>query len=208
MCDKSAYDPSPLLRHVFEEHVNRYGDPDIVYHFGGDADPADRMDAYVWQASPSVPVTTFTTLGMSDRAMTGCDHRCELHWTIRGRLNEETEKAAAAFLANLAAFPFATRTHFDYWHLLPSLPEIPAFGLCSAGLFHPTFVEGGWDRTTFGTLTIRILNFVPLTSAEANEARTKGVNALLARLQSEGIDIFSNRGSTEKASVITPTRPS
>lgn len=193
MCDKTVYDPSPLLRHVFSEHVLRYGDPGMLYHFGEGGDPSDPLDVYVWQAEPDIPVTTFSTLGMSDRAMTGCAHRCELHWTIRGKLGEAKESDAAAFLANISMFPFLEGTHFDYWHVLPKLPTLPSFPSCSSGLFLPSFVDGGWDHTMFGITTIKLLNFVPLTAAECEEARTKGVTALLSRLQAERVDLFSDR---------------
>lgn len=193
MCDKTAYDPSPLLRQVFSEHVLRYGDPDMLYHFGEDGDPSVRLDVYVWQVKPDIPVTTFSTLGMSDRAMTGCEHRCELHWTIRDKMEDHEEADAAAFLANLATFPFLKGTYFDFWHVLPMLPTLPSFPSCSAGLFHPSFVDGGWDALSAGITTVKILNFVPLTAEECHEARTMGVNALLSRLQTERVDLFVDR---------------
>lgn len=202
MCDCSAFDPYPLLRHVFDEHVRRFGDPDSVYHFGQATAHGvrifDRLDVYAWQPSNSVPVTTFATLGLSERTMDGCTHRAELHWTIRGGLTSDGEADAAAFLANLATYPLLRKTFLDFWHLIPRTGPIPCFPSCSAALFHPSFVESGWDRFEFAGTDIRLLNVVPLTPLECEEAQVRGVNVLMARLYADGTDLFSGRSERER----------
>ncbi len=202
MCDRGAFDPSPLLKHVFEEHVRRYGDPDTIYHFGtaaaGETPAFERLDVYVWRPTGDVPVATLTTLGLSDRVMKGCSHRAEIHWTVRGGLSDDDESAAAAFLANLAAYPLLRRSFLDFWHLIPHAGAIPCFPSCSSLLFHPTFVEGGWDRLEFGGADIRLLNLVPLTPLECEEAMARGVNVLMARLYAEETDLFFDRVHRER----------
>jgi len=185
-------EPSELMRHVFDEHVRNYSDPDLHFQFGASA-IFEYMDVFVWQPSKEIPMTTLSTMGMAERPMDGCTHRSEIHWTIRGRLSEEDETDAAAFLANVAAFPFLRNSFFDFWHLLPNLGRIPAFANCSAGLLHPSFVEKGWDTILYEHDTIKILNFVPITPSELFLATSSGVNVMLQSMYEEKTDIFRDR---------------
>ncbi len=189
-------EPSELLRHVFDEHTNHYGDPDIHYPFDAAVVDGkkvlDRLDVFAWHPHAEIPMTTFSTVGMADRPMTGCGHRCEIHLTLRAKLPAEDESEIAACLANLAAFPFLTKTFFDYWHIVPDL-HIPSFSLCSAGLFHPALTQNGWDMIAFENLSIKILNLIPITPEENDMAEKLGVDKMLDYLYDNKIDIFSGR---------------
>ena len=186
-------EPSELMRHVFEQHVKHYGDPDLRFEFHqGTSKIFNRLDVFAWEPTNQIPMTTFSTAGMADLALNGTSHRCEIHWTIRGRLTEKEESACAQFLAALAEYPFLKDTPLDHWHII-SRVAIPAFSKCSHILFHPTFVKDGWDKIQFNGQIIKILNLVPITSEENQLAVSAGVNTLLDHLFSSKTDIFSDR---------------
>ncbi|NUM79633.1 suppressor of fused domain protein [bacterium] len=191
-------EPSELMRFVFDEHVAHYGEPDI--HFRFDAHAAinksvlDYLDVFVWRPTPEIPMTTLSTMGMGERAMIGCPHRCEIHWTIRGSMSEQEESDAAAFLANIATWPFLNNNHFDYWHVLPDVGHIPQFENCSSIIFHPAFKKGGWDQVVQKEMTVKLLNLIPISANEKELAITSGVGVMLDRMYDQGVDIFKDRG--------------
>ncbi len=190
-------EPSALLVHLFEEHILKYGEPDLYYRFDSSNSNIGAvlpyLDVFVWEATADVPVTTFTTIGMADRGMEGVDYRAELHFTIRGTLTEEECAEVAIFLCNLAAYPFLQTTHFDYYHLVSPAVTIPKFGSCRWGLFHPSFTDGGWDAIEHKGTTVRLFNFIPLTDTEVEMAKSKGVHSLLNWMYDHHIDIFADR---------------
>jgi hypothetical protein len=186
-------DPSELMRRVFDEHMKNYGDPDLQFQF--DVDELKlfkRLDVFLWQPSDKIPMTTFSTMGMADAPMKDVTHRCEIHWTIRGKLSEAEESECASFLAQLANYPFVKNTFLDYWHIIPNL-TIPKFQHCPNIIFHPTFIKDGWDQMKWGTYAIKILNMVPITNEENQLATNSGVNIMLDHLYQSRIDIFSDR---------------
>lgn len=190
---KHSADPSELMRHIFEEHVSHYGDPDLQFEFQkGVSNIFNRLDVFVWEPSDQIPMTTFSTAGMADLEMNGVSHRCEIHWTIRGRLNKKEGADCAQFLTVLAEYPFLKNVPLDHWHII-SRVAIPSFPKCSHILFHPTFVKDGWDKIEFKGRIIKILNMVPITDEENKIAVSDGVNTLLDRLFSSQTDIFSDR---------------
>lgn len=186
-------EPSGRMRHIFDAHVQHYGEPDLQYEFGqGDGKFFHRLDVFVWQASAEIPITTFSTAGMADLAMSGAAHRSEMHWTIRGSLSESNLSSCAYFLAKLAEYPFLKNTSIDHWHIITQL-QIPVFSKCSHVLFHPTFVRDGWDKIEWNGETIKILNLVPLTDEDYQQAAGAGINSMLDQLYQSKTDIFSNR---------------
>ncbi|MBX7150998.1 suppressor of fused domain protein [bacterium] len=190
-------EPSELMRFVFDEHVAHYGEPDI--HFRFDSHSAinkpvlDYLDIFVWRPTIEIPMTTFSTMGMAEKAMNGCPHRCEIHWTIRGSLSEQSESDVATFLANIATWPFLKNNYFDYWHLLPDVGLIPQFSNCESVIFHPAFKKGGWDQLMYNDLTVKLLNLIPITTAEKKLSIEAGIGVLLDRMYDQGVDIFKDR---------------
>ena len=160
---------SPIIQRVYREHIERFGEPDesIVYedHDAPDDRP-DRIDIFVWHASKDVDITTFSTMGMAAKPMAGAKHRAELHFSIRRGFDRATTGATTMFLANLAIHPFLTATCFDWWHKVRHPGAIPLFADDSAVLFHPKFVDAGWDTIQFEATAVKILNVVPITPAE------------------------------------------
>ncbi|MBL7961730.1 suppressor of fused domain protein [bacterium] len=181
------------MLHVFDEHIKHYGDPDLQFQFDtGGLKLLKRLDVFLWQPRDANPMTTFSTMGMADAAMKDAAFRCELHWTIRGKLSETEESDCASFMANLVNYPFLKNTFVDHWHIITDL-VIPSFHQCSNILFHPTFIKDGWDQIQWHTQMIKILNIVPLTNEENELAKSSGVQVMLDHLYQSQIDIFSNR---------------
>jgi len=86
----SAYTkPSDLVRAVYFEHVNHFGEPDHSIRFGdgtvrdGEEHFPPLMDVMIWRADESVDITTFSTIGMSERPMDGCDFRAYIYTAPR-----------------------------------------------------------------------------------------------------------------------------
>ncbi len=193
---KDTMEPTERMRHIFDEHVSHYGDPDLQFEFGqGGNGYFHRLDVFVWLATNDLPMTTFSTLGMADRPMPGVAHRCEMHWTIRGTLKDTDLSNCSFFLSKLAEYPFFKSTALDHWHIIKDL-EIPAFSECAHILFHPSFVPNGWDNMDWNGETIKILNLVPLTHDEYRQSEISGIPSMLDRLYNSRIDIFSNRPSS------------
>ena len=186
-------EPSELVRHVFDEHVKNYGDPDLQFQFHrGYSNLFNRLDVFLWKPTDKIPMTTFSTMGMSDIPMKNVVHRCEIHWTIRGELSEDENSDSAAFLANLAEYPFKKDVALDHWHIIQNL-TIPKFQKCASLLFHPSFTSDGWNQIVWKTHTIKILNLVPITNEENQIALHSGVNTMLDHLYESQTDIFSDR---------------
>jgi len=186
-------DPSDLVRAVFEEHIKHYGDPDLQFQFNrGNSQFFNRLDIFLWKPTDRIPMTTFSTMGMADVPMEGLTFRCEIHWTIRGKLSEVENSEAAAFLANLADYPFKKNTGLDHWHIIQNL-AIPKFHKCSNVLFHPRFTNEGWDKIAWNSNEIKILNMVPITNEERQMALRSGINSMLDHLYESRSDIFSDR---------------
>ena len=158
-----------LARQVYQQHLEYFGEPDesIVYeNKNAPAEYPDRIDIFVWTASADVPITTFSTIGMATRPMVGANHRAELHFSVRSAIDQELIGPASKFLANLAMHPFISETHFDWWHKVRDPGAIPLYRQATSILFHPKFVETGWDVMQFDSTQIKILNVVPITPDE------------------------------------------
>lgn len=194
-------DRPEVVRAVRAAAVERFGPPDETWEFDASrANPANppplpRTEVLVWRADPSdeEDVTTLATFGMSRRAMPGGTLRAEIHMTIRASLSREDEAATARFLAHLACYPFDHRSALDWWHLLSSPGPIPGFPSCSAVLFHPRFVDAGWDCVHEGDQVVHLLNVVPITPDERALLKRGGLNALQDRWAEGEVDLFRDR---------------
>jgi hypothetical protein len=184
---------SPIIKQVYREHIEHFGEPDrsIVYedHDAPDGRPA-RIDVFVWQASAEVDITTFATIGMAASPMAGADHRAELHFSIRCRPDSTSVGEISKFLANLAIHPFLNATFFDWWHKIRDPGPTPLFGSATAVLFHPRFVEAGWDTIGLDGVSVRILNVVPITP---DEYQMRPLSHMLDHWAEVGIDLFAPR---------------
>ena len=190
---------SELISEVYREHMDHYGEPDNSIRFGGE--PAVKgqehipslMDIFIWLPDETIDITTFSTIGMSDKPMIGADHRAELHFAIRKNLQENEMSEISTFLANLAVYPFLNDTFFDWYHIVPNPKKIPGYKTADKILFLPAFVENGWDTITAGKQNVKILNAVPITDIEKAIVKDKGIEALFSYFETKHIDIFSGR---------------
>jgi hypothetical protein len=184
---------SPLIRQVYREHLERFGEPDDAVTYEDDEQSygrPTRIDVVAWRRSAEVDVTTFSTIGMSAFPMPGAGHRAELHFTIRRDVDRETVSDISKFLANLALHPFLNTTFFDWWHKLNYACQIPLFRGATAVLFHPRFVKSGWDMIKFNGVLVKILNVVPIT---ADEYSIDHVTDLINLWRKTDIDLFAPR---------------
>lgn len=183
---------SQVLRDIFKARNEQWGPDDDGFTFER---PDERIDVFVYRAKDDIPMTTLATVGMAARTMPGTNDRAELHVARRGRITPAEENAIAIQLANLASHPWATKTSFDWGHLIGLQREFPTFPGCHAVFLSGPFVEGGWDFIETSEGPVRILNVVPITEAERIHARHMTPTAFLSALMA-GTDIFTGRAST------------
>jgi hypothetical protein len=184
---------SPLIRQVYREHLERFGEPDdaVIYQDSEETyGRPNRIEIVAWRRSAEVDVTTFSTIGMAAVAMPGASHRAELHFTIRRDIDHAAANDIAQFLAKLSVHPFLNDTFFDWWHKLRYPGQIPLFRGATAVLFHPRFVKSGWDMIKFNGVLVKILNVVPIT---ADEYGIDHVSELIDHWRRIDIDLFAPR---------------
>jgi len=190
--------PTELQKFVYWEHLERFGEPDASYRY--DDPPESKtveyppiIDVLIWFADEDLNMTTFSTVGMSNLPMNGCDHRCELHFAVEGTTNESNNKIIGSFLGNLTLYPFMYSLFFDWWHVLNNPYEIPLFPDASSILFHPAFIKDGWEAIHHESAHVKILNIVPITKNENEFRKERGINALLDYFYENEINYFTNR---------------
>ena len=166
------FGPSSIAPRVYAEHLDQFGEPDNCIVFddkpmlsGEGAQIPSRIEVYAWHPTPDLDITTFATIGMSDKPMTGAKHRAELHFAVRKTLSEEEQHACSLFLANLATYPFQDNTSLDWWHTIQDPGNIPQFPNARSVLLYPRFVEDGWEEIHVDGLVVKILNVIPISAA-------------------------------------------
>lgn len=188
---------SPIVCHMYAECVKHFGEPDHVITFDDPPPPDDRwperIDVLIWEDDQEVDITTFATVGMCDRSMENSDHRCEIHFSIRKPAAEMNLNSIASFCANVAVYPFAYSTFFDWAQTIKNPGPIPYFENCSALLLHPAFVEEGWDTVDYEGTRINIMNAVPVSESEVAHRQANGPYSIFDYLAENEIDIFSDR---------------
>ncbi len=190
--------PKPIVRQVYKEHISKFGEPscslryDNPPHYDDEVYPS-FIDVMVWNADEEVDITTFVTIGMSEKKMKGADYRAELHFSIEGKLKQSSIDKITIFMANVALYPFMNSTHFDWWHTLPNVNKIPEFKSGCGLLLHPAFVEDGWDVICTEESHVKIMNLVPLTKYECDIAAEKGIDCLLDYLVENEVNYFKPR---------------
>jgi hypothetical protein len=191
--------PSQIVKSVYKEHINRFGEPNNSVRFG-DGEPVKGeehlpsfVDVFIWKSDEEVDINTFSTIGMSDKDMNGADFRSELHFSVRGHLTDAEITKINTFLANISVYPFIQDTHFDWFQLLSNPGQIPCFDKATSILFHPAFIENGWDTIENEEKLVKILNVVPITEDERQIMKDKGFSALAEHFEKNNIDLFQRR---------------
>lgn len=187
-----------ITKHVYREHIARYGEPDLALMYdkttapAGRALPLEQVLVMCWRPDEDVGITTFATVGMSSRLVPGTPVRLELHFSIEGHVEERVERAATRFLANMANYPWDHQRALDWWHTLVNPGPIPGFPHCSSILFHPRFTPDGWDHLHFEDKVVHILNAVPITERERSLVASSRQD-LLDYWSDSDVWIFSDR---------------
>jgi hypothetical protein len=87
--------PSQIVKSVYKELINHFGEPDNPVRFGngqpvnGEEHLPSFVDVFIWKSDEEVDINTFSTVGMSDKAMSGADFRSELHFSFNGCRNQD-----------------------------------------------------------------------------------------------------------------------
>jgi Suppressor of fused protein (SUFU) len=188
---------SPIARHVYRETLDHFGEPDAMITFDDPPPPDEswppRIDVLIWFDDDEVDITTFATVGMCDRPLEKVDHRCEIHMAIRRPATELDLNSVAGFCANLATYPFANQTYFEWAQTIRRPGSIPYFPNCTALLLHPAFVEEGWDSLEFEGLEIRIMYVVPISNREVEYRDANGPHSIFDHFADHEIDVFVDR---------------
>jgi len=90
----------------------------------------------------------------------------------------------------LAIHPFLNATFFDWWHRVLNPGSIPVFAEATSVLFHPKFVQTGWDTIEFEGTLVKILNVIPITR---DEYEMRPLFRLFDHWTKIGIDLFEPR---------------
>lgn len=188
--------PSDKLKRLYHQLTRHYfGEPGEMFVFDEPSQPwhLPVIHVLVWRADEHCDVTTFNTLGMSDRHMIGADYFSELHLEFRGVISETEQVSVARYLADIAEYPFMHDRKLDWWERLANPGKIPLFPECTQILFHPALVEGALDVIDDDEGPVKLLYVVPITPTENHILREHGKDAFNDYVAENEIDILSNR---------------
>ena len=169
-----------------------------------DQSPTNRptlKHVMVWPADDRVDVSTFQTIGMSERAIPGTDDFAELHMGVRAFLPKPERERIARFLANVAEYAFDHRRTLDWWHVIGNPGEIPHFAGCKHLLLHPRFTDEGFDTVPDGDGVVKVFFVVPITPLERHLLVDHGRDEFIDYAADKEIDLFSDR--TDPAGALT-----
>ncbi|MBF5045712.1 MULTISPECIES: suppressor of fused domain protein [Myxococcaceae] len=191
--------PSRLVKQVFREQTERYGDTGHALTFDSSTlhgfTALESVLVRVWPADAEVDVTTFMTTGMSERTMPGSTLRAELHLGVRGSVDPETTERVCRFLAGLAQEPWRSLRALDWGQVVENAGRIPAFPHCSSVLLHPRFSSEGWDTFETTEQPVKLLFVVPIPESERRIVQERGLEALHAYWEQRGVDVLADRSA-------------
>lgn len=190
----------PILRGVFHDLHTTWDPEDDGYLFENGPSPVGRLDVVVYRPTATVPMSSFATIGMAIEEMPAAPgrSRCrrgELRFARRGSLDKEQEHAIARQLANIAIYPWLTGSGLDWGHMVGLDDDFPTFPGCRAVFLSGPYVPDGQDGVQIGDDFVRIMNVVPITEAEREQARAMRPGDFMYELM-ERVDIFSPRGDS------------
>ena len=191
-------DSAKIVMQVYHEHISKFGEPARSVSYENPPSDSDdiypsSIDVMVWSPDNEVNITTFATIGMSEKVMQGADHRAELHFSVEGTLGTELTSEITMFMANLSLYPFMNNTYFDWGYTLPGIGKVPGFPAAGSLLLHPAFMEDGWDLISTDDAEVKIINVIPVTQKEYMLSKEKGINAMLDYMDENNISFFQQR---------------
>jgi hypothetical protein len=180
-----------FISEVEKAYTAHWGFPDGEISFGNPEYLGGHpLRVLYWHARDAEEVTLMATLGMYIKEMANAEHRAELHFPIGRKLDQQQITDVANFIADLAAYPFENKTHFDWWHKIKDVGKIPIFDGFSSLFFHPKFMDFSLDTINMDRYSVKLLNIVPLAKDEVD---IDPIEKLLDYLHDHEIDIFNPR---------------
>jgi hypothetical protein len=182
---------------LYHELARLFGEPDDCWVF----DPAEApkpnelqlLHVPAWLADDRCDVTSFNTLGMSNRRMKGADYFTELHFAFRGSLPEQERLQVARFLADVALYPFIYERKLDWKEVITNPERIPKYPGCRHLMLHPRLTDSGIDQLDDREGPVKLLYAVPITPKERHVLVEHGERAFRAYLAENGIDLLTDR---------------
>jgi hypothetical protein len=184
------------MKRLYAQWVNRLGDSTDLIEFDRRTDMKRRLlptvHVAVWAADDDEDVTAFATLGMSELTMRS-GLRSELTLGCRARLDARGRRELAAFVANVAQYPFHWDRSVDVWERLANPGVIPTFPGCTQLLFAPAFSEDPFDTFAAPDDDVRLLYAIPITPHENHLLAEHGREPFLSYVDEHEIDLFAPR---------------
>lgn len=194
MATETKTNPTARAREIYNDLIEDWGEPTYLFTFDSleMAKPGrlPRLDVAIWSADDECDVTSCVTIGLSNVALgLECTTRyIELHWALRRHLDERQAYAVAAFLANVAEYPFDYGQCLDWWHRLTNPGHVPHFPSASTILFRPPFSSESKGELIADGETVRFLYMVPLADPESHLIKREGVSGYLDHLEANELD--------------------
>jgi len=190
--------PTDRMKRLYHHLVqHRWGEPAdlVVFDRSRAAVPGalEQVHVAIWDSDASCDVTSYMTLGMSERAIPEADHRVELTLGVRGHISRKHRSQLATLLANLAEYPFTHERKIDWWERLVDPGAIPAFPGCPQLLLAPMFGDSPLERFPSPDEDVKVLAVVPITGREGRLLKEHGRSAFLDYWEENGVDIYSPR---------------
>jgi len=152
------------------------------------------MEVYLWSDQRCSGMGTLCTLGMSKRVQprtdgVGCPSAAPRTELLAFCEDRDAERLAA-FLLDLAAYPFQNNRHLFWWQTLPlGQPLVRSSLLDGVLLSMPPFSA---DEVTFkddDNHRIDLIWVIPIASSELSYCRTIGIEAFERRLEEKGVNV-------------------
>jgi tetratricopeptide (TPR) repeat protein len=198
--DRRSPRPSAKMKRLYHRFSELCGgEPEDLWVF----DPLDFVEApppflglthvMAWPADKDCDVTSFLSLGMSERRMIGADYFCEVQFAIRAPLTKQQRLEVARRVADTCAYPFQYDRKLDWWEVIRNPGRLPGFEGCQHILLHPRLNPEGFDLVEDPEGIVKVLYLVPITPLERHLIVEHGRQALQEYLAANDIDILKDR---------------
>jgi hypothetical protein len=187
-------EPTARMKRLYRQLLRLWGEPDEIIVFDRAAAPSAPIDVHValWHPDDDCDITSFNTLGMSECRMAGADYLAEVNLGIRGpRLPDSTWRALAAFVANVACYPFEHDLKLDWWESLKHPGAIPGFPGFTQLLVAASLDGEGLEWFDVPDDDVKLLRLVPITPRENHLFTAHGRQSLLDYAHGEAVDLYS-----------------
>jgi len=192
--------PTERVKRLYHQLHHRWGEATEIRKIGEPTTATGRafdfIDLAIWDSDETCDITTYFTLGMSERFMKGADYRVELTLGVRDPITANQRTALGLFLANVTEYPFMYDLKLDWWETLADVGAVPVFTECRQALLVPMFGEEPFERFAPPDDDVKVLSLVPITPHEHHLLSSHGRSAFLDHWEREGVDIFQPRRDT------------